>query len=66
MDCPSIQEYVLISQDIMLIQAFTRKGPEWIYHSYIQGENVEFKNIGLIVPIEEIYDKVALSPHKLL
>ena len=66
MECPSIQEYALISQNIMLVQTYTRKGPEWIYHSYIQGENVEFKSIGLIVPIEEIYDKVTLYPHKLL
>jgi Uma2 family endonuclease len=66
MDCPSIQEYALISQDVMLIQTYTRKGPEWIYHSYIQGENVEFKSIGLIISIEEIYDKVPLLPRQLL
>ena len=66
MECPSIQEYVLISQDVMLVQTYTRKGLEWIYHSYIQGENVEFRSIGLITPIEETYDKVTLPPRKLL
>ena len=64
MDCSSIQGYVLVSQDIMLIQTYTRKGLEWTYHSYIQGENVELRSIGLTFPIEEIYDKVILPPRK--
>ncbi len=66
MDCPAIQEYVIISQDVMLVQAYTRKGLEWTYHSYIEGENVALSSIGLTVPIQEIYPKVILSPRKLL
>ncbi len=40
------------------------KGLEWTYHSYIQGENVELRSIGLTFPIEEIYGKVILPPRK--
>jgi len=57
---PSIQEYALISQDIMLVEVYTRKDREWGYRRYECGENVEFKSIGLILPIEEIYERVIL------
>jgi len=61
---PSIQEYVLISQDMMLVEIFTRKGLEWSYRAYKRGEKVELKSIGFIFPIEEIYERVILSPRK--
>ena len=55
--CPSIQEYVLISQDIMLVEIYTRKDQEWLYHRYESGENVELKSIGFTFPIERLYKK---------
>jgi len=63
-DCPSIQEYVLISQNVMLVEVFARKGLEWGYRKYICGENVELRSIGFIFPIEEIYERVILPPQK--
>jgi len=58
--CPSIQEYALISQDIMLVEIYTRKDQEWIYHRYECDENVELKSIGLIFPIEKLYRRAIL------
>ena len=55
LNCPSIQEYVLISQDIILVEIFARKDIEWTYHAYRSGENIELKSIGLTFPIEKLY-----------
>jgi len=61
---PSIQEYALISQDVMLVEIFRRKDLEWSYRAYKRGEKVELKSIGFVFPIEEIYERVILSPHE--
>jgi Uma2 family endonuclease len=61
---PSIQEYVLISQNTMRFEVYTRKGLEWVYKRYIHGENVELKSIGLIFPIEKLYERVILPPEQ--
>jgi len=66
--CASIQEYVLVNWDIMLIQKMTRKGTEglasfqWIDTWYHQGENIELETIGLSIPVDDIYEKVTLPP----
>jgi Uma2 family endonuclease len=66
--CFSIQEYVLVNWDIMLVQRMTRKGTEgldqyqWIDTWYHQGENVELETVGLTIPVEDIYEKVTLPP----
>jgi Uma2 family endonuclease len=65
-NCSSIQEYVLISQDSMLVQVYTRKDLEWGYRGYTRGEKVELKSIGLIFPIEELYERVILPPSQSL
>jgi Uma2 family endonuclease len=61
---PSVQEYVLINQEMMLVEIFAREGLEWRYRAYKHGEKVELKSIGFIFPIEEIYERVILSPNK--
>jgi Uma2 family endonuclease len=60
--CPSIQEYVLINYDCMLVQRETRKGKQWLSTWFGQGESLELESIGLTVPIEEIYDRTVLPP----
>jgi Uma2 family endonuclease len=62
----SIQEYVLISQDIMLVEIFSRKDLEWGYRAYRQGEKVAFKSIGLIFPIEMLYERVVMGPLRII
>src|SRR5260370_32653752 len=66
--CPSIQEYVLVNWDIMIVQKMTRKGTEgldtiqWIDRFYNQGESVELETIGLTIRVDDIYDRVVLPP----
>jgi Uma2 family endonuclease len=63
---PSIQEYVLINLDIMIIQKMTMKGTEglesiqWLDTWYNQGEGVELETIELTIPVDDIYDRVVL------
>lgn len=66
--CLSIQEYILINWDIMMIQKMTRKGTEgldqfqWIDKWYYQGERLELETIDLALSVDDIYEKVDLPP----
>jgi Uma2 family endonuclease len=61
MECPSIQEYVMISQDIQRVEVFTRKGTMWLYHFHKKGDIVELKSIGRSFPIDRLYRLVISS-----
>jgi Uma2 family endonuclease len=61
MECPSIQEYVMISQDIQRVEVFTIKGTMWLYHFYKKGDMVELKSIGRSFSIERLYRLVIPS-----
>lgn len=54
---PSLQEYVLIEQDIVSIQVLRKDkwGPPAYY---FLGDLVTFESIGLTLTVEEIYDRV--------
>ena len=57
---PTIQEYVLINYKVKLLQMHTKKGSEWVYSDSKDTGTIELQTIGLTVPIEEIYDRIAL------
>lgn len=54
---PSLQEYVLIEQDIVSVQVL-RKSNHWRSDYYFLGDSVTFESIGLTLTVEEIYDRV--------
>lgn len=64
--CASIQEYVLVNWDCMLVQKMTRKDMQgsdsfqWIDHWYGEGENVQLESIGLSIPVDEVYADIVL------
>lgn len=66
--CPSIQEYVLVNWDYMLIQKMTRRGVQgldhlqWLDQWYGKGENVELDSIDLSPPVDEVYAEIILPP----
>jgi Uma2 family endonuclease len=70
--CSSIQEYILVNWDCMLIQKMTRKGTQgldsiqWIDHWYGKGESVELESIGLSIPVDEIYADIVFPDVDLL
>lgn len=54
---PSLQEYVLIEQDIVSVQVL-RRNNAWKSEYFYLGDSVTFESIGLILSVEEIYDRV--------
>ncbi len=54
---PSLQEYVLIEQDIVDIEV-VRRSENWQPRHYFLGDEVTFESIGLTLSVEEIYDRV--------
>lgn len=54
---PSLEEYVLIDQDIVEIEVL-RKSQHWLPQSYYLGDSVSFTSIGLTLSVEDIYQRV--------
>jgi Uma2 family endonuclease len=62
---PSLQEYLLISQDRVSVEHYLRRGSEWILTDFRDLEDtLRLPTIDCSVPLREIYDKVEfpLSP----
>lgn len=57
MNIPSLQEYVLIDQDIVDVEV-CRKSEGWISRHYYLGDIVPLTSIGLELSVEEIYHRV--------
>jgi len=60
---PSLEEYVLISQDQARVETFRKTpGNEWVLHTY-EGldATVTIKCLGVSVPLREAYEGVALT-----
>jgi Uma2 family endonuclease len=60
---PSLQEYLLVSQERMRAELFLR-GPDgrWLLGEYSgPEESVPLESVGCALPLSEIYDKVGLS-----
>lgn len=54
---PSLQEYVLIEQDIVDIEVI-RRSEGWQSRHYFLGDTVHFASIDLTLSVEEIYHRV--------
>lgn len=54
---PSVQEYVIIEQDVVDIQML-RRSENWLSKHYFLGDEVEFVSIDLVLSVEEIYERV--------
>lgn len=58
---PSLKEYVLVSQDRMLVERFRRHGAEgeWTFSALSRPDEVlELKSIGCAVPLRDVYARV--------
>jgi Uma2 family endonuclease len=54
---PSLQEYVLIEQDIVDVEV-CRRGQGWLPEHYFMGDEVTFAAIDLTLSVNEIYERV--------
>jgi Uma2 family endonuclease len=56
---PSLREYVLISQDRMMVERFTRQGNDWVLSDLIDPDQIlKLESIGCQIPLGRIYAKV--------
>jgi Uma2 family endonuclease len=59
---PSLPEYVLVAQDRVLVERFTKQGDEWLHSEFRNLDDMlVLESIGCAVPLREIYAGVELS-----
>lgn len=58
----SLQEYVLISQDHIRVELYTRQGDLWLYRALeTPDETLHLDSIDCHIPLTEIYDKIVFD-----
>jgi Uma2 family endonuclease len=58
-DLATLTEYIIVSQDRFQVEVYCRNSQgEWRLKFYGAGESVELLSVGLILPIEQIYEDV--------
>ena len=55
---PSLQEYVLVSQECMDVRVWRHEESGWTVTIYTDGSTVPLTSVGLEIPIEQIYEDV--------
>jgi len=61
----SLQDYVLLSQDRMRVEHYTRQGEFWLYTALERPEDhLNLASIGCRISLTEIYDKVVFDAIK--
>jgi Uma2 family endonuclease len=59
---PSLREYVLVAQDKVLVERFTRRGEEWVRTEFRNlDEMLVLESIGCTIPLREIYAGIELA-----
>lgn len=58
---PSLQEYVLVRPDAVVIEHFRRSGGDWLFRAVGAGERLEL-SMGTSLSVDEIYAGVELLP----
>jgi Uma2 family endonuclease len=55
----SLREYVLVSQDAVFVQRFTRQDAGWLLTSYLSRDDVvPLESVGIEVPLKDVYARV--------
>ncbi|MBI2298969.1 MAG: Uma2 family endonuclease [Armatimonadetes bacterium] len=62
---PSLQHYLLIAQDEVCVDVYTRHGEQWLYTRYTEPEAVvELSAIDCRLRVGDLYHKVELAPEE--
>jgi Uma2 family endonuclease len=56
--CPTVQEYILVSQERQEIEVFKRHDRLWVYGRYEQNEEVELTSINVTLPLKVVYQNI--------
>ncbi|HEY2156987.1 MAG TPA: Uma2 family endonuclease [Isosphaeraceae bacterium] len=55
----SLREYVLVSQDAVFVERFTRQDGGWLLTSYLSRDDVvALESVGIQVPLKDVYARV--------
>lgn len=54
----TLQEYVLVSQDSMVVQVYRRASDAWVLEDYGQGDRLAPLSVALTLAVEQIYEDV--------
>jgi Uma2 family endonuclease len=58
----SLKEYVLVAQDELRVDRFTRRGDEWVLSSWQKLEDsLSLSSLGCEIPLAEVYRRTGLS-----
>jgi Uma2 family endonuclease len=60
-DTPSIQRYVMLEQDHQAATIFARQGDDWVGHVVSGDVILAMPEIGVDLPLAELYDGVAVA-----
>ncbi len=56
---PTFEEYILIEQDRVWVEHFSRQGANWVHRSYDgRGEVIELDSVGIELSLADIYDEL--------
>ncbi len=59
---PSVQEYLLVAQDQVLVENYVRAGERWVYRAITDSAAVvQLSSIGCELPVAEVYRKVVFA-----
>lgn len=59
---PSLQDYLLISQDTPQIEYFRRDGERWVYTDAVGlAASITVESIGCTLPLADVYDKISFE-----
>lgn len=63
---PTFEEYVLIEQERVWVDHFSKRGDDWVHRSYIQRSDVlKLQSVEIEISLDELYDELDL-PEALL
>ncbi|MFL5288680.1 MAG: Uma2 family endonuclease [Rhodopila sp.] len=60
-DTPSIQHYIMLSQDDQRVTIFARAGDDWIGHIAFGDAVLDMPEIGIEIPLAELYEGVSFA-----
>jgi Uma2 family endonuclease len=58
---PSVRRYVMLEQDRVAATVFARQEAGWVGHLVVEGETLHLPEIGLELPLAELYEGVDLA-----
>ncbi len=62
---PTLQEYILISQNEYRVEQYTRSGDDWLYRSYKgTGRILRMESVNCQLPLSEIYWDIVIEPEE--